>query len=94
MTHIRKKLTDYFLEMKWGGISSKELDEALMLETAMLAGISEGTSNQSLNAPQVQSRPEEHVIPNLQPVHCPISPPLPESRLLKEQQVLAACYFY
>ncbi|XP_062090249.1 plant UBX domain-containing protein 9 isoform X5 [Humulus lupulus] len=70
---------------KWGGISSKEIDEALMLESTLYGGISEGASKQSLNAPQVQSHPERNVIPIL-PVHSPISPSLSASRLLKEQQ--------
>ncbi|PON62675.1 UBX domain-containing protein [Trema orientale] len=77
---------DAFHSEEWGGISSKELDEALMLETALFGEISEGASNQHLNAPQVQSHPEKSVIPNLQPLHSPILPPLPGRRLLKEQQ--------
>lgn len=32
--------------MKWGGISSKELDEAMLLEAAMFGENSEGTSSQ------------------------------------------------
>ncbi|KAM6601212.1 hypothetical protein CsatA_020821 [Cannabis sativa] len=70
---------------EWGDISSKEIDEALMLESAIYGGISEGASKQSLDAPQVQNHPERNVIPNL-PVHSPISPSLSASRLLKEQQ--------
>ena len=91
--NIRQKLTYYFLELKLGGISSKELDEALMLETALFAEISEGASNQSLNAPQVQSCPENRVVSNLQSVHHPISSPLLAKRLLKEQQVLVVLFF-
>ncbi|XP_024018228.1 plant UBX domain-containing protein 9 isoform X1 [Morus notabilis] len=71
---------------EWGGISSKELDEALMLETALFSEISEGTSNRSLIATQLQSGLEKRTIPDLQPTPHPSLQPLPASRLLKEQQ--------
>ncbi|XP_062090246.1 plant UBX domain-containing protein 8 isoform X2 [Humulus lupulus] len=83
--NLRQHNDDAFQFGEWGGISSKEIDEALMLESTLYGGISEGASKQSLNAPQVQSHPERNVIPIL-PVHSPISPSLSASRLLKEQQ--------
>ena len=71
--------------MKWGGRSSKELDEELTLEAA---------SDSSLNAPQRQSGLRKSVIPEPQPIHRPASPPYSASGLLKEQQVFAVCIFF
>lgn len=64
--------------MKWGGISSKELDEAAMLETALFGEISEGASH---------SGPDRTVRPDQQPVHHSQSPSLAPHRVLREQQV-------
>ncbi|GMN68695.1 hypothetical protein TIFTF001_037751 [Ficus carica] len=77
---------DAFPFEEWGGISSKEIDEALMLETALFGENSEGASNRSLNATQLQSGPEKRTDHDLQPVSRPSLLPLPEIRLLKEQQ--------
>lgn len=64
--------------MKWGGISSKELDEAAMLETALFGEIPEGTS---------QSGRDRTVRPDWQPVHNPQSPSLAAHHVLRQQQV-------
>lgn len=61
--------------MKWGGISSKELDEAALLETALFGEIPEGTSQ--------SGRDRTHC----QPVHDPQSPSLAAHHVLRQQQV-------
>lgn len=65
---------------KWGGISSEEHDEAVMLEAAMFGGIPEG--------PTYPFSMPSHRSPSLYPrvEHAP-SPALTEQRLLREQQV-------
>ncbi|XP_021817047.1 plant UBX domain-containing protein 9 [Prunus avium] len=61
-----------------GSISSRELDEAIMLETAHF-----GQSSYATNLP---SRPNINLGPNMQPVHCPSSSALTTRQLLREQQ--------
>lgn len=68
-----------FLE-KWGGISSEEHDEALMLEAAMFGGIPEG-------APYPFSFPARGRSTRYPRVARPPSPSLTAQRLLREQQV-------
>nr|ABG73442.1 UBX domain-containing protein [Oryza brachyantha] len=64
---------------KWGGISSEEHDEAVMLEAAMFGGIPEG--------PRYPFSMPSHRSSSLYPrvEHAP-SPALTEQRLLREQQ--------
>ncbi|EEC84908.1 hypothetical protein OsI_32101 [Oryza sativa Indica Group] len=64
---------------EWGGISSEEHDEAVMLEAAMFGGIPEG--------PTYPFSMPSHRSPSLYPrvEHAP-SPALTEQRLLREQQ--------
>ncbi|EEE70076.1 plant UBX domain-containing protein 8 [Oryza sativa Japonica Group] len=64
---------------EWGGISSEEHDEAVMLEAAMFGGIPEG--------PMYPFSMPSHRSPSLYPhvEHAP-SPALTEQRLLREQQ--------
>uniref|UniRef100_A0A0E0B5I8 UBX domain-containing protein n=1 Tax=Oryza glumipatula TaxID=40148 RepID=A0A0E0B5I8_9ORYZ len=64
---------------EWGGISSEEHDEAVMLEAAMFGGIPEG--------PTYTFSMPSHRSPSLYPrvEHAP-SPALTEQRLLREQQ--------
>lgn len=64
--------------MKWGGISSKELDEAVMLESALFHENSQGASH---------SGPDRISGPNHQHVHHPQSPSLAARQMLREQQV-------
>lgn len=63
--------------MKWGGISSKELDEAVMLESAIFRENSEGASHGS----------DRIVGPNQPHVHRPQSPSLTACQVPREQQV-------
>ncbi|KAF3441276.1 hypothetical protein FNV43_RR15189 [Rhamnella rubrinervis] len=68
---------DAFPFEEWGGISSKELDEAAMLETALFGEISEAAS---------YSGPDKTVRPDQQPVRHPQSSSLAAHRVLREQQ--------
>ena len=72
------------MTLKWGGISSEEHDEAVMLEAAMFGGIPEGTGYPFAYAPHefMQSRgPYPRTAPR------PPSPSLAAQRLIREQQV-------
>ncbi|XP_048332722.1 plant UBX domain-containing protein 8 isoform X3 [Ziziphus jujuba] len=62
---------------EWGGISSKELDEAVMLESALFHENSQGASH---------SGPDRISGPNHQHVHHPQSPSLAARQMLREQQ--------
>ncbi|XP_015584165.2 plant UBX domain-containing protein 8 isoform X1 [Ricinus communis] len=75
---------DFHEQSLWGGISSKELDEAILLEAAIFAETSEGTSYQ--RAPQPPTTPDKIKGPYPQKVHCRPSPSVVEQRLLWEQQ--------
>ncbi|KAJ1398093.1 UBX domain [Sesbania bispinosa] len=71
---------------EWGGISSEEHDEAVMLEAAMFGGIPEGSGYRHAYAPHdfMQNRSF-----NRQPTHLPYRPPSPSlaaQRLIREQQ--------
>ena len=72
------------LKLKWGGISSEEHDEAVLLEAAMFGGIPEGSGYRYAYAPHefMQSR---GLYPT--PTPRPPSPSLAAQRLLREQQV-------
>jgi hypothetical protein len=68
--------------MKWGEISSEELDEAVMLENALFG---EGSTNHFHYSPHLQSNQESsspHSVPTLP------SPSVAAQQLLREQQVL------
>ncbi|KAG4933076.1 hypothetical protein JHK87_047078 [Glycine soja] len=68
---------------EWGGISSEEHDEAVMLEAAMFGGIPEGTGYHYGYAPHefMQNRGF-----NPRPQYRPPSPSLAAQRLIREQQ--------
>ncbi|XP_057761795.1 plant UBX domain-containing protein 8 isoform X2 [Arachis stenosperma] len=68
---------------EWGGISSVEHDEAVMLEAAMFGGIPEGTGYRYAYAPHefMQSRGSYP-----RPTPRPPSPSLTAQRLIREQQ--------
>lgn len=68
-----------FPSVEWGGISSEERDEALMLEAAMFGGIPEG-------APYPFSFPAHGRSTHYPLVARPPSPSLTAQRLLREQQ--------
>ncbi|XP_020114760.1 plant UBX domain-containing protein 8 [Ananas comosus] len=69
---------DGFPSEEWGGISSEEHDEAVMLEAAMFGGIPEGTPYQ-FSYPRQNSALHP-------PIPRPPSPSLTAQRLLREQQ--------
>lgn len=71
---------------KWGGISSEELDEAIMLETQIFSQIPGGASNHSSHLSHEQSGPGRSISPGLQAVSHPRSSSLMDQRLLRQQQ--------
>ncbi|KAJ7962315.1 Plant UBX domain-containing protein 8 [Quillaja saponaria] len=70
---------------EWGGISSEELNEALLLENALFGEIYEKTSKDFSSTPHIQGGPEKTDRP-LQPSSSPLSTSLTAARLLREQQ--------
>lgn len=80
-------LSHVFLKIlinKWGGISSEEHDEAVMLEAAMFGGIPEGAGYNFTYAPHQFMQAQGHY-PGRVPD--PPSPSLEAQRLIREQQV-------
>ncbi|XP_057976888.1 plant UBX domain-containing protein 8 [Malania oleifera] len=73
---------------EWGGISSLEHDEAVMLEAAMFGGIPEGSSYRFPYAPHqlMQTGLSSTVGPYTQRMPRPPSPSLEAQRLIREQQ--------
>ncbi|XP_027080951.1 plant UBX domain-containing protein 8-like [Coffea arabica] len=73
---------------EWGGISSEEHDEAVMLEAAMFGGIPEGSGYRLPYAPHhmMQNGLNRSMDPYTQRVPRPPSPSLTAQRLLREQQ--------
>ncbi|XP_050141599.1 plant UBX domain-containing protein 8-like isoform X1 [Malus sylvestris] len=67
----------------WGGISSEEHDEAVMLEAAMFGGIPEGTGYHRPYTPHHFMRPDSSYV---RPSPRPPSPSLTAQRLIREQQ--------
>ncbi|KAF3448497.1 hypothetical protein FNV43_RR09210 [Rhamnella rubrinervis] len=74
---------DSFPSDEWGGISSEEHDEAVMLEAAMFGGIPEGTAYRFPYASHQFVQPES-TYPR--PIPRPPSPSLAAQRLIREQQ--------
>ncbi|KAG5223331.1 UBX domain-containing family protein [Salix suchowensis] len=68
---------------EWGGISSEEHDEAVMLEAAMFGGIPEGTGYRFPYTPHQFMQNENHYP---RPAPRPPSPSLQAQRLIREQQ--------
>ncbi|KAK6239901.1 hypothetical protein QUC31_005370 [Theobroma cacao] len=77
---------DSFNSIEWGGISSEELDQAIMLETQLFSQIPEGASYHSSNLSHEQSSPGASVDPGPQALSRPQSFSLMEQRLLRQQQ--------
>ncbi|XP_073011668.1 plant UBX domain-containing protein 8 isoform X1 [Typha latifolia] len=75
---------DVFQSEEWGGISSEEHDEAVMLEAAMFGGIPEGTAYRFSYPPN--HMPADRNPPLYPRVPRPPSPTLTAQRLLREQQ--------
>lgn len=82
-----------YICLKWGGISSVEHDEAVMLEAAMFGGIPEGTGFHFPYAPH-QNGLDRGLGSYTGRIPRPPSPNLTAQRLIREQQVfllLSAC---
>lgn len=77
-------LDQYSVLFQWGGISSLEHDEAVMLEAAMFGGIPEGSGYHFPYAPH-QLMHGGGLYPRQAPR--PPSPSLEAQRLIREQQV-------
>ncbi|MCD7447597.1 hypothetical protein HAX54_032215 [Datura stramonium] len=77
-----------FQSDEWGGMSSLEHDEAVMLEAALFGGIPEGTGYRLPYAPHqpIQNGADGPMGPNQWRMHRPPSPSLVAQRLLREQQ--------
>lgn len=71
--------------MKWGEISPKELDEAVMLESALFREIPEELKNRFHDAPHLQRNQDKIFSPHS--VMHPPSASLTAQRFLREQQV-------
>lgn len=74
--------------MQWGGISSLEHDEAVMLEAALFGGIPEGSA---YHAPYARHQFMQNGLDGTMGYHPvmprPPSPSLTAQRLIREQQV-------
>jgi len=75
------------MRLQWGGISSEEHDEAVMLEAAMFGGIPEGTGYQYAYAPHEFMHGRGSNPRPSYPSYRPPSPTLAAQRLIREQQV-------
>ncbi|CAN4077804.1 unnamed protein product [Withania somnifera] len=77
-----------FQSDEWGGMSSLEHDEAVMLEAALFGGIPEGTRYRLPYAPHqpIQNGADGPMGPYQWPERRPPSPSLVAQRLLREQQ--------
>ncbi|KAL8064284.1 hypothetical protein ABFX02_01G080000 [Erythranthe guttata] len=84
VTHSRDSGTDFPSE--WGGISSEEHDEAVMLEAAMFGGVPEETGYRF--PPYAPHRPMHNDLyaPYPMQIPRPPSPSLTAQRLIREQQ--------
>lgn len=78
--------TDAFHTEEWGGMSSEELDEAVMIETALFGAIPEGTSNHAQHAPSLQSGQDRSFRSHSVPYPPLPSPTAQQSLSLREQQ--------
>lgn len=77
------------MHLKWGGISSEEHDEAVMLEAAMFGGIPEESGYHFPYAPHqlMQNGSDRFPDPYPRRMPRPPSPSLTAQRLIREQQV-------
>lgn len=91
-------ITFFIWTMKWGVISTKELDEAIMLESALFGDISERASARSSKDSNLHSGLGGSRGLSMQPANHYLSANsgeqqrLREQRCLREQQVQAPCH--
>ncbi|KAK4338373.1 hypothetical protein RND71_042860 [Anisodus tanguticus] len=87
LNHSPRNGADFQSE-EWGGMSSLEHDEAVMLEAALFGGIPEGTGYCLPSAPHqpIQNGADEPMGPYQWHMPRPPSPSLVAQRLLREQQ--------
>ncbi|XP_057763897.1 plant UBX domain-containing protein 8-like [Salvia miltiorrhiza] len=86
--HSEEQNGGVFPSDEWGGISSVEHDEAVMLEAAMFGGVPEGIGYHFPHAPHrmMQNGLHGDVGPNPWSIPRPPSPSLTAQRLIREQQ--------
>ncbi|KAI9087265.1 hypothetical protein K1719_030735 [Acacia pycnantha] len=77
---------DVFISEEWGNMSSEELNDAVLLETAVFGDMPDQTLQNVLSFPDRQHCPERIVDPNVQLWPTPTQQSLRETRLLREQQ--------
>ncbi|WJX87064.1 hypothetical protein P8452_69294 [Trifolium repens] len=77
---------DPFIAEKWGGISSDELNEALLIETALFSEIPNHSSHKSSSLPGLQHHSGKNVDPKIQSSSSSASQLLAETQLLRQQQ--------
>ncbi|XP_028759115.1 plant UBX domain-containing protein 9-like isoform X1 [Neltuma alba] len=77
---------DVFITEEWGNMSSEELNEAVLLETAIFGDTPDHTSQNVSPFPDLQRCPEGIVDPNVQFSPTAASLSLTATRLLREQQ--------
>ncbi|CAJ1950004.1 unnamed protein product [Sphenostylis stenocarpa] len=73
-------------KLEWGGISSEEINEALVVETALFGEISNHRSQNFSSLPNLQHHPKQNMDPKTQCISTSMSQSLIDSRLLKQQQ--------
>lgn len=92
MRTISNLIAPFFWALKWGGISPKELQEAVMLEAALFNEIPEGTSDH----PQYESHSQRGLDRNAGPNYASdchrLSSSAAAQQLLREQQVSTFLY--
>lgn len=72
--------------LHWGGMSTEELDEAIILESQLFSQIPGGASIPPSHLSRDQSGPGRSISPGLQAVSSPQSSSLVDQRLLRQQQ--------
>lgn len=78
--------------MQWGGISSDELNEALLIENSLFGGIPNQSPHNFSSLPDLQHHPEKIVDPKMRCSSSSTSQVLTETQMLRQQQVqILAC---
>ncbi|KAF7844669.1 plant UBX domain-containing protein 9-like isoform X1 [Senna tora] len=77
---------DVLISEEWGNMSSEELNEAVLLETALFGDTSNPTSHNLSSFPDLQQRPERNVEREVQCLPTPTTQSLTATQLLIKQQ--------